>query len=214
MNIFLYKTTILVIAILTFTNCYSQSKKTNDSENNTSQTAKSTRASGKMGTLISELEEKEWSGAVPITSPLQWGFRFTEPMENILKIGKPAQDDLLKEIENPLIKDQIIILLGGVGDEKSVEPIINAMVSESDIENTPNAEKINLTANIALTNITVADVIWHHGGGIVKTDPPANSKQLWANWWENNKESFSVKKITQSRSYSNYPNYGIYKDLK
>jgi hypothetical protein len=56
----------------------------------------------------------------------------------------------------------------------------------------------------------VADVIWHHGGGIVIERCPANPRECWSKWWKKNKSTFSVKGITQSRGYSNYPNYGIY----
>ncbi len=161
--------------------------------------------------LIARLEEEEWLGATNMISPISWSFHFTEPMRKIIDIGKPAQNELLKNIDNPKIKDQIIILLGGVGDEKAVEPMINAMIAKEEIESTPDAGKINLSANIALTNLTVATVIWHHGGGIVETKPPPNSKQLWADWWQKNKDTFNIEKITQSRRYSNYPNYGIYR---
>ena len=95
-------------------------------------------------------------------------------MRRILEIGAPAQDALLENVNDPLIKDQIIILLGGVGDERSVGPIIKSMIRKKDHKSTPNSEQINLAANIALTNITVADVIWHHGGGVVRIDPPAD----------------------------------------
>src|SRR4029453_16745582 len=106
----------------------------------------------------------------------------------ILEIGSPAQDALLENITDPLIKDQIIILLGGVGDERSVGPIINAMIGKKDLKSTPSSERINLAANIALTNITVADVVWHHGGGIVLVGPPKDSKQRWIKWWETNRK--------------------------
>lgn len=176
--------------------------------------AQITSKDSEIKSLIAKLSEKEWHGPEAIASPLTWEFNFSSPMCRILEIGNASQNDLLSELGNDRIKAQIIILLGGVGDEKSVEPIINSMVSESDIETTLNSLKINLSANIALTNITVADVIWHHGGGIVITRPPKNSKELWKNWWEKNKKTFTVKNITQSRNYSNYPDYGIYRDKR
>ncbi len=132
-------------------------------------------------------------------------------MRRILEIGSPAQEALIENIKDTLIKDQIIILLGGVGDERSIGPIVNAMIGKKDLKSTPHSEQINLAANIALTNITVADVIWHHGGGIVQIDPPEDSKERWMKWWNKNKGNFAVKSITDSRNYSNYPNYGIYK---
>lgn len=166
-------------------------------------------------TLISQLYQNPWFGAERIgDSPTIWEFSLTDPMKKILEIGEASQSELLKEINNPQIKDQIIFLLGGVGNEKSVEPIINAMIPKSEILKNPQAKKINQSANLALTNITVADVIWHHGGGIVIDKCPEKAKECWEKWWTENKKSFSVKNITQSRRYSNYPNYGIYGNKK
>ena len=161
--------------------------------------------------LISELRKQKWEGVGAVSIPLSWDFQFTEPMRRILEIGGPAQHALLENIDDPSIKDQIILLLGGVGDERAVGPIIKNMIAKKDLKSTANSEQINLLANIALTNITVADVIWHHGGGIVRIDPPEDSKERWTKWWKENESTFAVKNIKQSRRYSNYPNYGIYK---
>jgi hypothetical protein len=161
--------------------------------------------------LICELRTHRWEGPYSATMPLQWELRLTEPMRKIMEIGSPAQEALIENIRDPMIQDQIIILLGGVGDERSVGPIINAMIGKKDLKSGPNSEQINLAANIALTNITVADVIWHYGGGIVEIDPPEDSKELWMKWWKKNQGNFAVKSITHSRNFSNYPNYGIYK---
>jgi len=160
--------------------------------------------------LIGELRNQHWEGANAVAIPLQWDLQLTEPMRRLLEIGAPAQDALIENINDPLIKDQIIILLGGVGDERAVGPIIKNMVGKNDLKSTPNSEQINLAANIALTNITVADVIWHYGGGVVRVHPPVDSKERWMKWWKKNESSFAVKSITRSRNYSNYPNYGIY----
>ena len=160
--------------------------------------------------LINELRNQPWEGPYAATIPLHWDLRLTQPMQRILEIGAPAQDALIENVNDPLIKDQIIILLGGVGDERSVGPIIKNMIRKKDLKSTPKSEQINLAANIALTNITVAAVIWHYGGGVVQIDPPADSKERWMKWWKKNERSFTVRSITRSRNYSNYPNYGIY----
>lgn len=160
--------------------------------------------------LIRDLHQHRWEGPYPAAMPLQWDLRLTEPMRKILEIGSPAQQELLDNINDPSIKDQIIILLGGVGDERSIGPIIKAMVQKKDLKSMPNSQQINLAANIALTNITVADVIWHYGGGVVQVEPPKDSKERWSKWWKNHRD-FAVKTNTHSRNYSNYPNYGIYK---
>jgi hypothetical protein len=161
--------------------------------------------------LLAELYTHPWPGAENGCSPMCWNYQFTPPMLKILKLGPPAQGTLLEKLNDPATKDQVIILLGGLGDEQAVGPIIKAMVAKEHRAVTPNAERINLAANLALTNITVADVIWHHGGGIEVRRCAENSKECWVKWWEKNKATFTVKGIKQSRRYSNYPNYGIYK---
>ena len=108
------------------------------------------------------------------------------------------------------IKDQIMILLGGLGDESVVESIIQAMATPAEAYSSPDAKKINLIANIALTNITVSEVIWHHGGGIHYDRCQDDPKSCWEAWWAQNKDTFRVTLGTLHRRYSNYPNYGVY----
>lgn len=164
--------------------------------------------------LISSLYEHPWHGPEIVgESPTEWDFGMTEPMTKILKIGKPAQKALLENLGSSRIRAQIIFLLGGVGDETSLEPIIDEMIPASRISSDPTAKLVNRSANLALTNITVADVIWHHGGGVVVERCPRNPKECWQKWWEKNGSTFRVDRISQSRRYSNYPGYGIYKGL-
>jgi hypothetical protein len=173
--------------------------------------AQTQEGSSHIQSLIAELYTHPWEGAENSCEPMCWNFHFTEPMLKIIRMGPTAQDALLTKLGEPALKDQVIILLGGLGDEHAVGPIIDAMVGRDEISVTPNAQKINLAAMLALTNITVAEVTWHHGGGIEKRKCPQNPKECWTEWWQNNKTTFKVNEIKQSRRYSNYPNYGIYK---
>jgi hypothetical protein len=162
--------------------------------------------------LISQLYQKPWIGAEIIgESPTMWDFGLTDPMRKILNIGNPAEDALLDRIGDAAITDQVIFLLGGVSDETVIEPIIGAMVGK-DLERTAKGKRINRAANLALTNITVADVIWHHGGGVVVERCQGHQKECWQEWWKRNRATFSINTIKQSRHYSNYPNYGIYRN--
>jgi hypothetical protein len=161
--------------------------------------------------LIAELYTHPWSGVENSCSPSCWNFNFTEPMLKILEKGSSAQELLLEKINDTRIKDQVIMLLGGVGDERAIEPIIRAMIAKNKVAVTSNVERINLIANLALTNITVADIIWHYGGGIEVRRCQKDPKQCWVKWWKKNNATFTAKGIKQSRRYSNYPNYGIYK---
>jgi hypothetical protein len=142
-----------------------------------------------------------------------WVFHFTEPMKALLEIGSATQDSLLPKLSDADISDQVIILLGGVGDERAVEPIIDTMKRVATERPSDRREQTLTAGNLALTNITVADVIWHHGGGMYFekcSDVPAS---CWAEWWRQNRAIFRVKDIKQSRRYTNYPNYGIYRGL-
>jgi hypothetical protein len=161
--------------------------------------------------LVDSLHTQRWLGAEIIAMPLIWSFNFTDAMKGLLEIGSAAQAPLLAKLSDLAITDQVIIVLGGVGDERSVGPIIKAMKRASSSELPADRRKKTLTAgNIALTNITVADVIWHRGGGIIVDRCPDDPTGCWSSWWQRNEATFRVRGITQSRRYSNYPNYGIY----
>lgn len=197
MNPVKYLVIAIFLMLVVSTNLFSQEQKTSNDIR--------TRA------LVTELYSHPWAGAENNCNPMCWDFHFTQPMQKILEIGSAAQTFLIESLDDNNIKDQAIILLGGVGDERAVTPIIKAMIAKNSIKTIPNAERINLSANLALTNITVSEVIWHHGGGIEVRKCPDNPKECWQEWWKKNKSTFTVKGITQSRSYTNYPNYGIYR---
>jgi len=156
--------------------------------------------------LIEQLRNDGWSTPRNVGNPTFWQFNFTEPMIRLLQVGPAAQKILLQYLADQRIKDHVIVLLGGVGDERSVGPIIDAMPSKGE---DAEQKRLNLIANLALTNITVSDVIWHHGGGVLVTKCPDDPKSCWATWWLKNKNTFTVTDAP-SRNYSNYPNYGIY----
>jgi hypothetical protein len=161
--------------------------------------------------LIEQLRYDQWAEPKNIANPTTWVFNFTPPMFQILQAGPAAQTLLLRYLDDPKIKDQVIILLGGLGDEKAVLPIIQAMAHRNEASANGFARRVNLAANLALTNITVGDVIWHHGGGITMDACPDDPKTCWYAWWIQHRDSFDISK-TVSRNYSNYPSYGIYQD--
>lgn len=161
--------------------------------------------------LVEQLRYNRWSEPENIASPTMWIFNFTPPMLQILQSGPAAQDVLLRYLDDRNIKDQIIILLGALGDRKAILPIIHAMADRNEARDNDYAQRVNLAANLALTNITVADVIWHHGGGITRDACPDDPKSCWYAWWIQHRDTFDISK-TASRNYSNYPGYGIYQD--
>jgi len=161
--------------------------------------------------LIEQLRSDGWTEPQNVANPTVWLFNFTPPMIQILQIGPVAQDVLLEYLSDPQIKDQIIILLGGVGNGNAVEPIIEAMATPDEAHGSAYARKVNLAANLALTNITVGDVTWHHGGGVTIDACPDDPKSCWSAWWTEHSDTFDISQ-TPKRRYSNYPDYGIYQN--
>ena len=164
--------------------------------------------------LIAEMYSNPWRGPERRSvSPTVWNFNLTSPMTRLLEIGAVAQENLLNKLSEQQIKDQVIFLLGGIGNEDVVGPIIDAMIDRGAMAETPNAARINLSANLALTNLTVADVIWPYGGGTVFERCTDNPKSCWQKWWQDNRDTFSVRVVRRDRNYGNYPNYGAYRQV-
>lgn len=159
--------------------------------------------------LVDQLKVVPWRGPENHCTPICWDFAFTDPMIQVLQAGGGAQSVLLDHVRDKAIEDQVVMLLGGVGDEKAISPIIETMtdgdVSTLDVR----AKRMNLVGNLALTNLTVSEVIWHHGGGVPFPRCPATPKSCWLAWWLDQKDTFKVG-IGGDRLYVNYPNYGIY----
>ncbi len=164
---------------------------------------------GEIERLVEQLKVVPWRGVENHTIPISWDFGFTAPMQSILQAGRAAQHVLLSHLRDDDIRDQLVLLLGGVGDENAVWPIIEAMADGDQARFDPKAKRLNLIANIVLTNLTVSDVIWHHGGGIPQDRCPDDPKSCWSQWWFEHRDAFRAG-VGGDRRYSNYPNYGIY----
>jgi hypothetical protein len=158
--------------------------------------------------LVEKLKVVPWRGPENHCSPMCWDFAFTEPMMELLQAGHGAQDVLMSHMSDEAIQDQIVMLLGGIGDERVIWPIIEMLTDENDATIDSRSKRLNLIGNLALTNVTVGDVIWHHGGGISLNQCPDSPKSCWSRWWLARKEFFKVG--GGDRLYSNYPNYGIF----
>ena len=107
--------------------------------------------------LIGDLHSHPWSGRQIVSIPMSRNFNFTDPMKALLEIGPAAQKPLLASLSDTSILDRVIILLGGVGDERSIGPIIKAIQRTAPVLPPDKAKKLREAGNIALTNITVAD---------------------------------------------------------
>ena len=162
--------------------------------------------------LVSHLKVVPWRGPENYCSPLCWNFAFTDPMIQILQAGRGAQGVLLDHLSDQAIQDQIVMLLGGVGDENVIWPIIETLTDGNEAALDARSKRLNLIGNAALTNLTVSEVIWHHGGGITIPRCPDTARSCWSKWWLEQKDRFKVG-VGGDRYYTNYPNYGIYEQF-
>ena len=162
-----------------------------------------------IGALVSHLRVVPWRGPENHCSPMCWDFAFTDPMIQILQAGSGAQGVLLDHISDHDIQDQVVMLLGGIGNEKAISPIVETLTDVNETTLDARSKRLNLIGNLALTNLTVSEVIWHYGGGIPVQRCPTTPKSCWLAWWLDQKDTFKVA-IGGDRLYVNYPNYGIY----
>jgi hypothetical protein len=133
-------------------------------------------------------------------------------MIQILQASSGAQGVLLEHINDQGIQDQVIMLLGGVGDERAIWPIIESLTDGSEATLDATSKRSNLIGNLALTNLTVSEVIWHHGGGITIPRCQDTVRSCWSKWWLEMKDKFKVG-VGGDRNYTNYPNYAIYQQV-
>jgi hypothetical protein len=164
--------------------------------------------------LTDQLREHTWAGIQLIgMSPANWAVHLTRPMKEILKYGSGAQSILLERLSEPRIKDQVIFLLGGVGDERAVGPIIDTMIDSREANDISNATEINFCASFALTNITAAEVVWpHSGGNLILQCPLRESQRCWQEWWSKHRATFKAAAVSlEERDQPFYPSYGIYR---
>ena len=159
--------------------------------------------------LVSQLKATPWRGPENYFSPACWDFAFTDPMKKILQAGHRAQDILLRHLGDRDVKDQVVMLLGGVGDESAIAPIIQTMADSQGPLPEEQARRLNLAANLALTNLTVSDVIWSQSGGVPFDHCPDTPKLCWSKWWAAHEDTFRVG-VAGNQLNTNYPSYGIY----
>jgi hypothetical protein len=162
-----------------------------------------------MEALVQQLRTVPWQGPENHCSPMCWDFAFTEPMIGLLQAGSGTQDLLLRHINDSAIRDQVVMLLGGIGNEESIWPIIETLTDGEEATIDAKSKRLNLIGDLALTNLTVSEVIWHHGGGLSPNRCPDTPKSCWTHWWFDHRDSFKVG-VGGDRLYSDYPNYGIY----
>lgn len=132
-------------------------------------------------------------------------FAFTDAMVEILQAGRGAQSVLLQHLDDQSIEDQIVMLLGGIGDETAIPPIIERLTDGDKDALDKRSNRLNLVGNAALMNLTADDVEAFGTGSMCSN----TLRTCWSKWWVERKASFREDAIL-FRGFSSYPNYGMY----
>ncbi len=162
---------------------------------------------------VASLAQFEWKGAMTISeSPISWDFAVTPPMSQLLAAGADARPALQAELSNESILDQVLFLLGGVGDESSIDPILTAMGLAREKLSGERRERVLAAGSLALSNITGEPVVWWYSGGVVTRRCSDDPLDCWSAWWLANKASFRASDPVHRESRCR-PGYGLYREL-
>ena len=161
---------------------------------------------------VASLAQFDWKGATTISeSPVTWDFAVTPPMSKLLAAGADARPALLAELSNETILDQVLFLLGGVGDESSIDPILTAMGLAREKLSGERRERVLAAGSLALSNITGEPVVLWYGGGVVTRRCSDDPLDCWSAWWLANKASFRASDPAHRESRCR-PGYGLYRE--
>jgi hypothetical protein len=69
-------------------------------------------------------------------------------MVQILQAGTGAQEVLLRHVRDQTIQDQILMLLGGIGNERAIWPIIETLTDGNEAANDARSNRLNLVGNL------------------------------------------------------------------
>lgn len=134
-------------------------------------------------------------------------FAFTDAMIEILQAGRAAQSALLRHLSDESIEDQIVMLLGGVGDENAIQPIVETLTDGDDAVLDEKSKRLNMVGRAALRNLTVV------GAGSCEFLNHNTPRTCWSKWWLDHKNTFK-EDVLGFRRISEYPNYGIYYEFE
>jgi hypothetical protein len=163
--------------------------------------------------VVASLAQYDWKGATTISeSPVSWDFAVTPPMNQLLAAGADARPALLAELSNEKVLDQVLFLLGGVGDESSIDPILTAMGLAREKLSGERRERVLAAGSVALSNITGEPVVWWYCGGVVTRRCSLDPLDCWSTWWLANKARFRASDPTHRKSRCR-PGYGLYREM-
>jgi hypothetical protein len=130
---------------------------------------------------------------------------FSETMKKLIMLGDKARYRLEQCLVDPRIEDEVALVLGAIGNERSVALLIDAYPPFGQtVKNEANeycGKAVNLT--FALTYLTGHQIGRTRWG----TDCSPENRKLWTEWWAKEKGTFQVPRAKPMESWvPSYPN--------
>lgn len=141
--------------------------------------------------LIEELKQPSnkvqcWGTIVPGGEILV----FSAPMKDLIRMGERARATLHEQISDQQIQNEVVLVLGAIGDATTVPLLIEAY-PEGEVKNEGSADSQRMKTicfTFALTYLTGEPIGRSRWGA----DRNPKNRKLWQEWWRQNHASFVV----------------------
>jgi hypothetical protein len=114
--------------------------------------------------------------------------RFSAPLRALMFRGEEARAPLLAQLDNPTIRNEVVLALGAVGDEKTVAELISRYPRGPIDEQDRSAALTRVCFSYALCWLTGQPIDRSRYG----TDLKPDDAEKWKDWWAANRDTFHV----------------------
>jgi hypothetical protein len=129
---------------------------------------------------------------------------FSPPMKELIRLGDRARPALNRCLGDEAIQNEVVLVLGAIGDRETVRLLIEAYPAE-DVRDLARDDPRWVRAmcfSFALPYLTGQQIGRDRGGA----DFDPQNRALWRQWWEEHGGAFSVPAAKPNASWvPNYP---------
>jgi hypothetical protein len=128
---------------------------------------------------------------------------FSAPLKTLMFRGAEARVPLLAQVDDPTIRNEVVLALGAAGDEKTVAELISRYPSGPIDEKSRSGVLTRVCFSYALCWLTGESIDRSRYG----TDLKPNDAEKWQVWWAANRDTFRVPSV---KPYATWvPNYPV-----
>jgi hypothetical protein len=140
--------------------------------------------------LIASLRRKENRVPENYTAVIPGGemLEFSGPLKALMFRGKDARKALLAHLDDPEIRNEVVVALGAVGNEATVPELISRYPRDPVKEDDRAAKLTRVCFSYALSWLTGAQIDRSRWGTSFSPD----NAEKWQKWWTENRATFRV----------------------